>query len=147
MTAHDAPLAVTMGDPSGIGPEIIAKMYLRRPDKRHWIVVGDPLVMTRALCALDADVRVRPIASVDETVLDDGTLNVLCSSQLSALPPVSQVSAVSGVSRGMKVRHETFGVGIVTDIEEQGDDYKITVRFNTAGLKKLLAKYARLVPA
>jgi DNA helicase-2/ATP-dependent DNA helicase PcrA len=56
-------------------------------------------------------------------------------------------SAVSGVSRGMKVRHETFGVGIVTDIEEQGDDYKITVRFNTAGLKKLLAKYARLVPA
>jgi DNA helicase-2/ATP-dependent DNA helicase PcrA len=56
-------------------------------------------------------------------------------------------SAVSGVSRGMKVRHATFGVGIVTDIEEQGDDYKITVRFNTAGLKKLLAKYARLEPA
>ncbi|RWO09008.1 MAG: 4-hydroxythreonine-4-phosphate dehydrogenase PdxA [Mesorhizobium sp.] len=96
MTAHDAPLAVTMGDPSGIGPEIIAKMYLRRPDKRHWIVVGDPLVMTRALCALDAEVRVRPIASVDETVLEDGTLNVLCSSQVSALPPVAQVSAVSG---------------------------------------------------
>ncbi|MDQ3170220.1 MAG: UvrD-helicase domain-containing protein [Acidobacteriota bacterium] len=56
-------------------------------------------------------------------------------------------SAASGVSRGMKVRHQTFGVGIVTDIEEQGDDYKITVRFNTAGLKKLLAKYARLEPA
>ncbi|TJV03556.1 MAG: 4-hydroxythreonine-4-phosphate dehydrogenase PdxA, partial [Mesorhizobium sp.] len=70
MTAHDAPLAVTMGDPSGIGPEIIAKMYLRRPDKRHWIVVGDPLVMTHALCALNSDVRIRPIASVDETVLD-----------------------------------------------------------------------------
>ena len=31
MTAHDAPLAVTMGDPSGIGPEIIAKMYLPSP--------------------------------------------------------------------------------------------------------------------
>ena len=56
-------------------------------------------------------------------------------------------SAVSGVSRGMKVRHQVFGVGIVTDIEEQGDDYKITVRFNTAGLNKLLAKYARLEPA
>jgi len=56
-------------------------------------------------------------------------------------------SAVSGVSRGMKVRHQTFGLGIVTDIEEQGDDYKITVRFNTSGLKKLLAKYARLEPA
>jgi 4-hydroxythreonine-4-phosphate dehydrogenase len=96
MTPHDAPLAVTMGDPSGIGPEIIAKMYLRRPDKRHWIVVGDPLVMTHALGALDADVRVRPIAAVNEAVLEDGILNVLCSSQLSVLPPVSQVSAVSG---------------------------------------------------
>ncbi|UVC13257.1 4-hydroxythreonine-4-phosphate dehydrogenase PdxA [Mesorhizobium onobrychidis] len=96
MTAPDAPLAVTMGDPSGIGPEIIAKMYLRRPDKRHWIVVGDPLVMNHALCALDAEVRVRPIASLDETVLEDGTLNVLCSSQLRVLPPVSQVSAISG---------------------------------------------------
>lgn len=56
-------------------------------------------------------------------------------------------SAVSGVSRGMKVRHATFGVGIVTDIEEHGDDFKITVRFNSAGLKKLLAKYANLTRA
>ncbi len=37
--------------------------------------------------------------------------------------------------------------GTVTDIEEHGDDFKVTVRFNTAGLKKLLAKYARLEPA
>ena len=96
MTAHDAPLAVTMGDPSGIGPEIIAKMYLRRPDKRHWIVVGDPLVMSHALCTLAADVRVRPLASLDEAAFEDETLNVFCASQLRTLPPVSQVSAIGG---------------------------------------------------
>jgi 4-hydroxythreonine-4-phosphate dehydrogenase len=96
MTVDNAPLAVTMGDPSGIGPEIIAKMYLRRPDKRHWIVIGDPLVMDHALSGLDADIRVRPIASVDESVFEDGALNVLCSSQLSILPPVGRISPISG---------------------------------------------------
>ncbi|WP_256890362.1 hypothetical protein [Acidomonas methanolica] len=43
------PLAVTMGDPAGIGPEIVARMFLRRPAQRRWIVVGDPLVMRNAL--------------------------------------------------------------------------------------------------
>ena len=56
-------------------------------------------------------------------------------------------SSMSGMRKGMRVRHQQFGVGIVTDIEEHGDDFKVTVRFNTAGLKKLLAKYARLEPA
>jgi DNA helicase-2/ATP-dependent DNA helicase PcrA len=52
-----------------------------------------------------------------------------------------------GMSLGMRVRHAQFGVGTVTAIEEHNDDLKITVRFNTVGVKKLLAKYARLEPA
>jgi 4-hydroxythreonine-4-phosphate dehydrogenase len=85
-----------MGDPSGIGPEIVAKMYLQRPQKRHWIVVGDPLVMAQALRALDAEVRIRPLSSIADVVFEDGVLNVLSSSRLSILPPVGQVSADSG---------------------------------------------------
>jgi 4-hydroxythreonine-4-phosphate dehydrogenase len=96
MSAHNAPIAVTMGDPSGIGPEIIAKMYLRRPDKRHWIVVGDPLVMNHAFSALNANIRARPVSSIDGAVFEDGALNVLVSSQLASLPPVGHVSAISG---------------------------------------------------
>jgi 4-hydroxythreonine-4-phosphate dehydrogenase len=96
MTANDAPLAVTMGDPSGIGPEIIAKMYLRRPDKRRWIFVGDPLVMEDAFSALGADMWVRRVSSIDDAVFADGTLNVLASSRLTDLPPVGRVSAISG---------------------------------------------------
>ena len=61
MTANTPPLAVTMGDPSGIGPEIIAKMFLRRPLQRHWIAVGDPLVMEGAFNSLGAEVPVRAI--------------------------------------------------------------------------------------
>ena len=32
-------------------------------------------------------------------------------------------------------------------VEEHNDDFKVTVRFNTVGVKKLLAKYAKLEPA
>jgi len=56
-------------------------------------------------------------------------------------------SAIGGLRKGMRVRHQQFGVGIVTDVEEHGDDVKVTVRFNSAGSKKLLANYARLEPA
>jgi DNA helicase-2/ATP-dependent DNA helicase PcrA len=48
---------------------------------------------------------------------------------------------------GMRVRHAQFGVGTVTAVEQHNDDLKITVRFNTVGVKKLLAKYAKLEPA
>ena len=96
MTLQDAPLAVTMGDPSGIGPEIVAKLYLRRPDHRHWIVAGDPLVIEHAFSALKSEVRVRPITSLNEAAFEGGTIDVFCTSRLSSLPPVSEVSAISG---------------------------------------------------
>ncbi len=47
----------------------------------------------------------------------------------------------------MRVRHAQFGVGNVIGVEAQNDDIKLTVRFNTVGVKKLLAKYAKLEPA
>jgi DNA helicase-2/ATP-dependent DNA helicase PcrA len=48
---------------------------------------------------------------------------------------------------GMRVRHAQFGVGTIVSVEEYNDDIKVTVRFNLVGVKKLLAKYARLEPA
>ena len=55
--------------------------------------------------------------------------------------------SVTGVRVGMRVRHAQFGVGTVLAVEEHTDDYKITVRFNSVGQKKLLAKFAKLEPA
>ncbi len=48
------------------------------------------------------------------------------------------------VRAGMRVRHRLFGVGTVVAVEEHDDDYKLTVRFSSAGTKKLLARYAGL---
>ena len=52
-----------------------------------------------------------------------------------------------GMRPGMRVRHATFGIGTVETIEPLQDDMKLTVRFAGAGLKKLLARYAKLEPA
>jgi DNA helicase-2/ATP-dependent DNA helicase PcrA len=55
--------------------------------------------------------------------------------------------SATDVRPGMRVRHPQFGVGSVMAVEEHNDDMKITVRFVSVGVKKLLAKYARLEPA
>lgn len=47
---HHKPLALSMGDPAGIGPEIIIKAWLDDPETmRHCCVAGDWAVMQRAI--------------------------------------------------------------------------------------------------
>ncbi len=46
--------------------------------------------------------------------------------------------------RGRRVRHPTLGEGVVMAYEGDGDTAKITVFFDRAGKRKLIAKYANL---
>jgi len=46
--------------------------------------------------------------------------------------------------RGARVRHPTLGHGVILELEGDGDDAKITVFFDRAGKKKLIARYASL---
>ncbi len=55
--------------------------------------------------------------------------------------------SVSPVRIGMRVRHPQFGVGTVVAVEDHHDDVKVTVRFVSVGVKKLLSRYAKLEPA
>ncbi len=48
---------------------------------------------------------------------------------------------------GMRVRHQQFGVGNVISVEPLDGDAKVVVRFSSAGVKTLRAKFARLEPA
>jgi DNA helicase-2/ATP-dependent DNA helicase PcrA len=56
-------------------------------------------------------------------------------------------SAVPTLRAGMRVRHATFGLGSVISVEALDDDAKLVVRFASAGIKTLRARYARLEPA
>ena len=50
------------------------------------------------------------------------------------------------VRPGMRVRHPRFGIGTVAGVEPLGGDVKVTVRFEAAGTKRLLGRYAKLEP-
>ncbi|MEX2527980.1 MAG: UvrD-helicase domain-containing protein [Gemmatimonadota bacterium] len=47
-------------------------------------------------------------------------------------------------TKGEPVLHPTFGSGVVEEVSGFGPDLKVTVRFQKAGRKKLLARYADL---
>lgn len=50
----------------------------------------------------------------------------------------------TGYSKGMRVRHPTFGVGTVYATEGAGENLKVSVMFSDQTLKKFVVKYARL---
>ena len=52
--------------------------------------------------------------------------------------------SAGGISRGARVRHPKFGVGTVVGVEPAGGDLKVSIRFAGTGVKKILARYAKL---
>ncbi len=52
----------------------------------------------------------------------------------------------SGFRLGTRVRHIKFGIGTIRRVEGSGDKQKVTIYFNSVGTKKLLAKFAGLIP-
>lgn len=70
------PIGITMGDPAGIGPEIVAKLFaegLPAPG----IVVGDEAAMRRAVALVGAALTVRGIDHPREAECSPGTMEVL----------------------------------------------------------------------
>ena len=52
--------------------------------------------------------------------------------------------SAGGISRGARVRHPKFGVGTVVGVEPAAGDLKLSIRFTGVGVKKILARYAKL---
>ncbi|HWR88840.1 MAG TPA: DUF3553 domain-containing protein [Dissulfurispiraceae bacterium] len=46
---------------------------------------------------------------------------------------------------GCRVKHPSWGIGVVRDCCGEGDDVKVTVNFPTVGLKRLATRFANLV--
>jgi 4-hydroxythreonine-4-phosphate dehydrogenase len=60
------PIAITLGDPAGIGPEIIAKVFRDAPDvTQGCFVVGDVATLRRALQVISADQIALPVALIE----------------------------------------------------------------------------------
>ena len=92
-------LGVTMGDPAGVGPEIIARAAAEpavRRDSRP-VVIGAAATMSEALALIDSPLRLHPVARVADCRWADGTLEVLDlgNVDMGSLPRAS-VSGAAG---------------------------------------------------
>ncbi len=92
-------IGVTMGDPSGIGPEIILKSYLdANINNNNLIVIGDFSVMSAMLKKLEINsFKLNKVDRVSECKFDKNILNIydLDNVDISKLEP-RKVQAMSG---------------------------------------------------
>lgn len=72
-------IAVTMGDPAGIGPEIVAKSVADKAtyDVARCIVIGDKKVMEKAIEIVGADLKVNVVESPADGDYSYGVLNMI----------------------------------------------------------------------
>jgi 4-hydroxythreonine-4-phosphate dehydrogenase len=75
----ELPMAITMGDASGVGPEIVLRRHVSHGLGRS-VVYGDAAVLARGAELLGLDVDLRDVASPDEWAPD-----VLCVRDLALL--------------------------------------------------------------
>ncbi len=71
-------IAITMGDPAGIGPEIAAKAFFEKEvySKCRPLITGDAAVIERAVKLLNLPLTVRPINAVADARFEFGTIDV-----------------------------------------------------------------------
>ncbi|MFD9033644.1 4-hydroxythreonine-4-phosphate dehydrogenase PdxA [Streptomyces sp. NPDC059567] len=98
------PIAITMGDPNGIGPEITVKAYADPCRRPAAIVIGDPDSLARACRITGTEVTVRPIDSVAEAIHSPGVMNVLAEGTLPADMTLGTVDARAGAASFQYVR-------------------------------------------
>lgn len=92
-------IGITMGDPSGIGPEIIVKALAegRLSSSCRPLVFGDAGVMQAAAILCRSDLHIHPVTSVDEAQYTPGSIDVF---DLKNVDPATltygKVSAAAG---------------------------------------------------
>src|ERR671916_464935 len=93
----NAPLiAVTMGDPAGIGPEIVAKAFAEEGRDRRALVVGDPAILERAAKLLGLELGVEEISEPEEAAFEDGAVDVLAVGEVPGDLPFGELDARAG---------------------------------------------------
>ena len=115
---HSAPLAVTMGDPSGIGPEIVAKALANRSERA--VVFGSVVVMAEVVDRLGLNLSIQSLTSVEEAKFQPGTIDVVEATHIRVPPPLGKISAASGraafdaIITAIKAAKDRRVAGIVT---------------------------------
>ena len=92
-------LAITMGDPAGVGPEVVLKALadpsisaICRP-----LVVGSAAMLERTLGWTPVGLAIRPVAEPEAAAGEPGLVDVLDAANVDAAAlPLGQLSAAAG---------------------------------------------------
>ena len=77
-------IAATMGDPAGIGPEILARTFAEAGfrEENHVVVVGDAKMLERVASLLDLQLRVNAVDGPEDARFEAGTVDVIPETEL-----------------------------------------------------------------
>ena len=160
MTLHSAkglefPLVFICGMEDGLFPHERSIEDLEGlEEERRLCYVG----MTRAMQELFMSyAEQRRLHGMDNYGVPSRFLRELPAELVEEIRPRVQVSrayapsalgglAPAGFSLGQRVRHPTFGEGVVLDYEGDGSNARVQVNFKSAGSKWLVVAYANLSP-
>ncbi|WP_226658903.1 4-hydroxythreonine-4-phosphate dehydrogenase PdxA [Pseudalkalibacillus hwajinpoensis] len=91
-------IAITMGDPSGVGPEVIVKSFKDEAiyENSSLFVIGDRKMLERAIDVTDVQLEVRSIDKPEEAKFEYGTIDVVDLNLVSDELPWGEVSSEAG---------------------------------------------------
>jgi len=91
-------VGITMGDPSGIGPEIVAKSLAAGQvyGQLRPLVIGSAAILKREIAGLSLRVKVNEVAAPSQARYEAGTIDVLDIDNIPPTVPYGRVSAENG---------------------------------------------------
>jgi 4-hydroxythreonine-4-phosphate dehydrogenase len=93
---EDLPIAITMGDPCGIGPEIVAKLFADQAPLPSTLVLGDEALLQRAIRLLALPLTLRVIDFPEDFKSTRKAINLISPSNLPEDLPFGQLDARAG---------------------------------------------------
>lgn len=91
-------IAITLGDPAGIGPEIVVKTFEKKElyEMADMVLIGDKFVLEKALKVTNSDLKINVIETVEEGKYEYGTIDLIDLGIITEDYEFGQVNAKCG---------------------------------------------------
>lgn len=102
-------IAVTLGDPAGVGPEIVTKTFADPAffEENRAVVVGDEKILKRAVDLLELELELNPVSSPGEGRFERGFVDLIPASDLPEDLSFGELDARAGAAAFEYVRRAT----------------------------------------
>ncbi|CAN5563556.1 4-hydroxythreonine-4-phosphate dehydrogenase PdxA [soil metagenome] len=102
-------IAVTLGDPAGVGPEIVAKTFAdpQFSESNRALVIGDETILERAINLLDLSLNLNVISRPEEGDFGTGVVDLIPVGELPEDLPFGKLDEMAGAAAFEYVKKAT----------------------------------------